>query len=80
MQNAATPIKDNRLSANSWFLSADPNVTDTIEVDYLDGVEEPFMDQKQGWGVDGAEFKVRIDAGVKALHWRGLFRNNGAGN
>jgi len=77
--NAATPISDNRLNGGSWFLTADPDVTDTIEVDYLDGVEEPFMDQKQGWNVDGAEFKVRIDAGVKALHWRGLYRNLGAG-
>lgn len=79
VKNAATPISDGRLNGNSWFLAADPSVTDTIEVDYLDGVEEPFMDQRQGWSVDGAEYKVRIDAGVKALHWRGLYRNNGAG-
>ncbi len=80
VQNAATPISDGRLNGGSWFLAADPAVTDTIEVDYLDGVEEPFMDQRQGWSVDGAEYKVRIDAGVKALHWRGLYRNTGAGN
>lgn len=80
VQNAATPISDNRLNAASWFLAADPAVTDTIEVDYLDGNDEPFMDEKQGWTVDGVEYKVRIDAGVKALHWRGLYRNTGAGN
>ncbi len=80
VNNAATPISDNRLNGGSWFLAADADLTDTIEVDYLDGIEEPFMDQKQGWGVDGAEFKVRIDVGVKALHWRGLYRNPGAGN
>ncbi len=75
VKNAAEPISDNRLSAGSWFLVADAALTDTIEVDYLDGNEEPFMDQRQGWTVDGAEFKVRIDAGVKALHWRGLYKN-----
>ncbi|WP_342106304.1 ClpP-like prohead protease/major capsid protein fusion protein [Methylobacterium sp. SI9] len=80
VQNAATPIWDGRISAGPWFLAADPAVTDTIEVDYLDGVEEPFMDEKQGWSVDGVEYKVRIDAGVKALHWRGLYKNGGVGN
>jgi len=73
-----TPIADSRLSGTSWYMAADPNQQDTIEVTYLDGVEEPFLDQKDGWTVDGTEMKVRIDAGVKALHWRGLYRNVGA--
>jgi ATP-dependent Clp endopeptidase proteolytic subunit ClpP len=76
----ATVVADARLdiaSATAWYLSADPNSTDTIEVTYLDGQSEPFMDQKDGWSVDGTEFKVRLDAGVKALHWRGLFKNPG---
>jgi ATP-dependent protease ClpP protease subunit len=77
-QNFATLIADNRLSGTAWYLAADPDVIDTIEVDYLDGNDQPFMDQKDGWNVDGTEFKVRIDAGVKALHWRGLYKNAGA--
>ena len=36
VKNAATPISDGRLNGGSWFLAADPAVTDTIEVDYLD--------------------------------------------
>jgi ATP-dependent Clp endopeptidase proteolytic subunit ClpP len=71
-------IPDSRLSGTAWYVASDPVQTDTIEVTYLDGVEEPFLDQKDGWGVDGTEFKVRMDAGVKALHWRGLYRNPGA--
>ena len=71
---AVEPISDGRLNAASWFLAADPSTTDTIEVSYLDGNEEPFMDEKQGWNVDGVEYKVRIDAAVKALHWRGLYK------
>ncbi|MFB0491958.1 hypothetical protein ABIE45_004544 [Methylobacterium sp. OAE515] len=73
-----TPISDSRLTGTAWYMAADPNQQDTIEVTYLDGVEEPFLDQKDGWTVDGTEMKVRIDAGVKALHWRGLYRNVGA--
>ncbi len=77
----AEVIADARLdaaSATAWYLAADPSSTDTIEVTYLDGIDTPFMDQKDGWSVDGTEFKVRLDAGVKALHWRGLSKNPGA--
>jgi ATP-dependent protease ClpP protease subunit len=77
IRGTVTPISDSRLSGTAWYAAADPSQTDTIEVTYLDGVEEPFMDQKEGWNVDGSEFKVRMDAGVKALHWRGLAKNAG---
>jgi ATP-dependent protease ClpP protease subunit/phage major head subunit gpT-like protein len=79
-RNAATVISEARLSANSaaaWYMAADPNSTDTIEVAYLNGVETPTLEQKEGWSVDGVEFKVRIDAGVKQLDYRGLVKNPG---
>jgi|APCry1669192522_1035417.scaffolds.fasta_scaffold05038_2 ATP-dependent protease ClpP protease subunit len=78
VQNLATLVSDSRLSGTAWYLAGDPSQVDTVEVTYLDGVEEPFLDQKEGWSVDGSEFKVRMDAGVKALHWRGLYKNPGA--
>jgi ATP-dependent protease ClpP protease subunit len=78
VRGVATPIYDTRLNGTAWYLISDPQQVDTVEVTYLDGVETPFMDQREGWNVDGAEFKVRIDAGVKALHWRGLYKNAGA--
>lgn len=76
-------ITDARLSAASpsnWYTAADPNQTDTIEVAYLNGNETPYLETKDGWSVDGVEMKVRIDAGVKAIDWRGLQKNpwNGA--
>lgn len=73
-------VSDARLDANSsveWFMSADPNMHDTIEVAYLDGNQEPYMEQREGWTVDGAEMKIRIDAGVKPLDHRGLYKNPG---
>lgn len=78
VRGMATVISDSRLTGTAWYLASDPSMVDTIEVDYLDGVEEPFLDQKDGWDTDGTEYKVRIDAGVKALHWRGLYKNPGA--
>jgi ATP-dependent protease ClpP protease subunit/phage major head subunit gpT-like protein len=80
-RNAATVISDARLSeasAAAWYMSADPGTVDTIEVAYLNGVDTPMLEQREGWGIDGVEFKVRLDAGVKALDFRGLVKNPGA--
>ncbi|MEH6575785.1 MAG: hypothetical protein V7731_01790 [Amphritea sp.] len=60
-------ISDARLAAGAWFLLADQNMHDTIEVQWLDGIKQPSLEQQNGWNIDGVEFKVRIDAGVKAL-------------
>lgn len=73
-------IADARLdvaSAAAWYMAADGNVVDTIEVAYLNGVQVPTIERQEGWKVDGSEFKVRLDAGVKALGYRGLTKNNG---
>ncbi|TIN84346.1 ClpP-like prohead protease/major capsid protein fusion protein [Mesorhizobium sp.] len=81
VKGLAEVISDARLSADSalkWYLAANPNATDTIEVAYLNGVSQPTLEQRDGWNVDGVEFKVRLDAGVKALDFRGLYRSTGA--
>lgn len=52
--------------------------TDTVEVAYLDGVDQPYLEQQEGWSVDGVSFKSRIDAGVAPLDHRGLIKLPGA--
>lgn len=74
-------IPDGRLdavSATAWYLAADPNAFDTIEVAYLDGVQAPYVEQQQMWTADGVEMKVRIDAGVAPLDFRTFYKNPGA--
>lgn len=74
-------ISDARLdvaSANTWYGAANSAMHDTVEVAYLDGNQAPTLEQQSGWAVDGVEFKVRIDAGVKALDHRTLAMNAGA--
>ncbi len=73
-------ISDARLdaaSATAWYGVANPSLYDTIEVAYLDGNQSPTLEQQAGWGVDGVEFKVRLDAGVKALDFRTIAKNAG---
>lgn len=56
-----------------WYVAAEQGA-DTVEVAYLDGVDTPYLEQQEGWTVDGVNFKVRIDAGVAPLDYRGLAR------
>lgn len=77
-RNMVTPIIDARLTGTAWYFVADPSRIDTVEVSYLDGNSAPFLDQMETWTRDGASFKVRIDAGVKALAWQGLYKDGGA--
>ncbi|MED5027549.1 ClpP-like prohead protease/major capsid protein fusion protein, partial [Pseudomonas aeruginosa] len=74
IRNFAEVIGEPRLddnSATAYYLAARQG-SDTIEVAYLDGNELPYMEQQQGFTVDGVATKVRIDAGVAPLDFRGL--------
>ena len=80
IQGFAKVIAEPRLddnSATAWYLAAGQG-TDTIEVAYLNGVDTPYMEQQQGFTVDGVATKVRIDAGVAPLDHRGLQKSSGA--
>lgn len=73
-------VADARLDAVSavqWYAFADPNLYDTIEVGFLDGQQEPFLESEDGWTIDGVEFKVRIDCAAIPLDFRTMVRNNG---
>lgn len=76
--NRITRVYDPLLDASDttdWFMAAEKG--QTITVYFLQGQSEPYMEQQQGWNVDGTEMKVRIDAAAKAVDWRGLFMNEG---
>lgn len=76
----ATVIADPRLddaSDTSWYLTAG-QALDTIEVAYLDGNSTPYLDQMDGWNIDGTSFKVRLDAGVAPLDFRTMYKSKGA--
>lgn len=62
---------------DAWYLVADATQHDTIEVTYLNGVETPRLETRQGFEVDGIEYKVAFDVGVDALDFRGLYKNAG---
>ena len=65
-------------STTRRYLFADPSIAPVIEVAFLDGEQNPFMEMMNGWRIDGVEWKVRHDVGVAAVDWRGAVTNAGA--
>jgi len=73
-------ISDYRLDADDaaqYYGAADPNQADTVEVAFLDGNDQPFMESQNGFNQDGVKYKVRMEAAAAALDFRGLVRNAG---
>lgn len=70
-------IVEPRLEGNQWYMAANPSMIDTIEYGFLDG-NELYTEQREGFDVDGMEFKVRMIFGAKAIDHRGLYKNAGA--
>ena len=54
----------------SWYLIN----KEAIEVSYLDGIDTPYIEQQNGFTVDGVATKVRIDAGVNVIDYRGIVK------
>ena len=76
LQVIAEPQLDGA-SATSWYLSADPAQIDTVEVTFLQGEEAPVLESEWDFDRDVWKYKVRQTFGVKAIDWRGLFKNAG---
>lgn len=79
--NAMTQITEVRLNRASgavpWYMVADYNQVDTFEYAYLEGEEGVYLEQRQGFEVDGTEFKARLDFAAKAIDSRGVYQNPG---
>lgn len=79
IQDFAEVISEARLgqaSKEEFYLAAGQG-RDTIEVAYLDGIDTPYIEQQDGFSIDGVATKVRIDAGVAPLDHRGLAKSTG---
>ncbi len=73
-----TIVDTPRLSGTRRYLFADPQVAPVLEVAFLDGQQEPFLELQNSWRVDGSEWKVRLDYGVSGIDFRGAVTDAGA--
>lgn len=67
-----------RLQGQPWYFFADPNEAPVMEVAFLDGISEPYLEMEMGFSVDGSRWKVRMDYGVAGVDFRGAVRSTGA--
>jgi len=79
-RNTLIVVADGNLDAKSltsWYMVAEKGVVDTIEVSYLNGVQAPILESGLDPDVLGWKFRIYHDFNVKALDFRGLYKNAG---
>ncbi len=70
-------VIDPRITGNAWYLSAAPQMVDTIEYAFLEGEQGLFTETRQGFEVDGLQIKARHVFAAKAIDSRGMYKNPG---
>lgn len=71
-------VYDPRLDAadvDAWYVLGQQGKTVTVY--FLQGNEAPVMETRQGFEIDGIEWKVRLDVAAKAVDHRGMVYNAG---
>jgi hypothetical protein len=66
-----------RITGTEWYLFADPADAPVIEVAFLEGQQEPYLESDEGFTVDGTRWKARLDYGIAAVDYRGAWKNPG---
>jgi len=66
-----------RVAGTRRYSFAAPTDAPCIEVVFLDGIQEPYIELQDGFDVDGGRYKVRLDFGVGATDYRGTVTNAG---
>jgi len=67
---------DNLGSATNWWLAADNNTIDTVEISYLQGERTPSISREDSFETDAIKSKIRQTYGLKAIDYRGLYQGN----
>ncbi|HWV28298.1 MAG TPA: hypothetical protein VN038_01540 [Dyadobacter sp.] len=65
-------------SATRFWMLTDPAILKVFEVNFLNGNETPFMDERQEFYVDGTVWRIRHDWGVAAVESKGIVGFAGA--
>ncbi|PCK87040.1 hypothetical protein CPT32_09540 [Rhizobium sophoriradicis] len=66
-----------RLEEDAWRLFASPDQAPILEIAYLNGVQQPKLETREGWNTLGTEFRAILDFGCGITGWRGAYLNEG---
>lgn len=74
-----TPVSDPLITdTNAWYLFASPNQYPVIEVAWLMGEEQPYVEEDVDFNTDALGIKVRHDFGAGVVDYVGAVYNAGA--
>ncbi len=76
-----TPVPEGILDINStvsWYLACRWQQCDTVEVAFLEGMREPFLDETEGFEIAGRKYLVKLPCVAKAIDHHGMYKNAGA--
>lgn len=76
--NSMDLIVESRITGNQWFAAVDPGQYESIAMYYLEGEDGPRVESQWEFKGDRVMFKVRHVVGVKAVDYRGIYKNPGA--
>ena len=74
----ADVVDSPRITGTRFYAFADPAIAPTLEVAFLEGRQDPYLERQEGFDVDGSRFKVRLDYGIAAIDYRGAVTAKGA--
>lgn len=71
-------VDTGRLTGTRRYTFADTAIAAVLEVAFLNGQQEPFIEMQEGFRVDGVSWKVRMDFGVAGIDYKGAVTAAGA--
>jgi len=60
----------------SWYLVGPKGRT--VNVYFLSGAGQPYLESREGWRVDGVEYKVRLDVAAAPVAWQAVVKSEKA--
>ena len=73
---ASARLDDN--SATAWYLLADYNLIDTVEVCFLESEPTPVLKQETDFDTEDMKFAIRHTVAAQVIDYRGMAKNPGA--
>ncbi|AXQ95682.1 Mu-like prophage major head subunit gpT family protein [Cereibacter azotoformans] len=70
-------VVEPRLSAQDWFLLADPARVPSLQYGYLAAAQGVQIQRQEAWDTLGLKFRAWLDFGCGWLDWRGAYRATG---
>jgi ATP-dependent Clp endopeptidase proteolytic subunit ClpP len=71
-------VETARITGTEWYAFASTGDSPVIEVAFLNGEQDPYIEMQNSFDQDGIRMKVRHDWAAGAIDWRGAVKNAGA--